>query len=73
MDKVSRRSTWTESQREAERVTNRRRDSLYGYAVYNSKGIQVHVYGRRARAETFCNFYPEHTIRKVYRETITPG
>lgn len=72
MDKVSRRSKWTEAQREAERATNRRRDALYGYAVYDSTGMPVHIYGRKSRAETFCNFYPEYTFRKVYRETLEP-
>jgi hypothetical protein len=70
MAEVTRRSTWSEEAKEKEREWSRNRYATYGYAVQDIKGNILHVYGRKCRAVTFCNFHPEYSFYKVRRDTL---
>lgn len=70
MEKKSKRSTWSEASRERERAWRRASYATYGYAVQDIKGNIVHVYGRKCRAETCCNFHPDYSFYKVRRDTL---
>lgn len=63
---MTKRSNWTEAQREKERTTNRLRASRTAYEIVDGNGVVVRTYKKRVSAIVWCYDHDGHAIRKVY-------
>jgi hypothetical protein len=63
---MTKRSNWTEEQKQRERNADKIRRDSFEYDVFDETGYKIKSYSKKVSAEIWCNDHDGHTFLKVY-------